>query len=214
MTMLTVGEIAERIRDPGEPLAAVIERLRYWAKAGLLKPVGKRKPGTGHHRRYSRRAVLDAAILNKLHLHFGVEAPRLQHCDSALDLAAKHMSDFHLYDGQRFYLTIGVLYKDADATIPTAIYSLLQRVDVVRDRAAPDDRPGVPESYRPHLNVKLPDALEFGIVINLSSLYQRLAFPPEEAEQRERAERRWPEAARIRTAGFFSSIDLEDGDNG
>jgi hypothetical protein len=147
-----------------------------------------------------------------LHRHFGVDAPRLRHCDSALDLAASRLADFHLCDGERFYLTIGVLYKDA--TNPTEIFSELHRVDIVRDRAEPNDRPGVPEAYRPHLHVKLPDALEFGIVINLSSLYERLAFPPDEKEDREFAYKLFPGAARIKSAGFFSSADLEDEENG
>ena len=216
MANLTAGEIAVRIQEPGEDLKVIAERLRTWTKEGLLKPIGKRNPGTGRHHQYPKRALLDAAILSKLHRHFGIWAPRLPHSDRALDLAAKHISDFHLYDGILIYLTIGLLYKDEKASSPTEAFSEIQYVNVVESRksAAPNRSPKVPLAFRPHRHIGLPELLEFGIVINLTSLYQRLAFPLAEAENTESFYKIFPGARRIRTAGFFSSADLEEEDNG
>jgi len=214
MTTLTPKEVALRIQERGENLKVISERLRTWTKEGLLKPIGKRNPGTGRHLRYPKRAVVDAAILSKLHRHFGIWAPRLQYCAGALDLAAQHIADFHLFDGKLIYLYIGVLYKDKKKTFPTEIFSQLQYVNIVNARAAPDNTPGVPEAFRPRLHIGLPELLEFGIVINLSSLYQRLAFPPDEKEARDEALKLFPEAARIKTAGFLSDAISEDDENG
>jgi hypothetical protein len=214
--MLTARQIALRIQDPGEDLRVIGERLRTWTKEGLLKPIGKRNPGTGRYLRYPKRAVVDAAILSKLHRHFGIWAPRLQYCASALDLAVKHISDFHLYDGTLIYLTIGVLYKDENASLPTELFSELQYVNInnARKGAAPNPSLRVPKAFRPHRLIGLPELLEFGIVINLTSLYRRLAFPSAEAEKAEKFYQRFPDARRIVNAGFFSSMDLENNEDG
>jgi hypothetical protein len=42
------------------------ERLRHWARMGLLAPVGETNPGTGFHRRYGEDAIVRAAVLNVL----------------------------------------------------------------------------------------------------------------------------------------------------
>ena len=44
----------------------MVERLRTWTDAGLLKPAGERNPGTGKPRQYDAAVVFDAAILNSL----------------------------------------------------------------------------------------------------------------------------------------------------
>ena len=76
MTSITVGDIARRIREPGEELSAVIDRLRNWTKEGLIKPVGDRSPGTGRKRLYPERAIIDAAILSRLARYYGIWAPK------------------------------------------------------------------------------------------------------------------------------------------
>ena len=63
---LTVAELADVIRRPDADRAAVIERLRTWTDAGLLKPAGEQNPGTGRARHYDRATIYDAAILNSL----------------------------------------------------------------------------------------------------------------------------------------------------
>ena len=42
------------------------ERLKHWARVGLLEPSGEQFPGTGRHRRYDRDAVTTAAVLTAL----------------------------------------------------------------------------------------------------------------------------------------------------
>jgi DNA-binding transcriptional MerR regulator len=65
-TLVAVSEIAELIVPPGAGRAAVIERLRAWADAGLLKPAGELNPGTGRHRVFLDTEILVAALLNTL----------------------------------------------------------------------------------------------------------------------------------------------------
>ncbi len=63
---LTVAQLADVIGRPGTDRAAVVERLRFWTDAGLLKPAGERNPGTGRPRQYDDAMAFDAAILNSL----------------------------------------------------------------------------------------------------------------------------------------------------
>jgi hypothetical protein len=61
--MVTVGEIAERLRRPEADARAVSEKIRHWIREGLLFPVGDRNPGIGVHRRLEEPAVIDCAVL-------------------------------------------------------------------------------------------------------------------------------------------------------
>jgi hypothetical protein len=63
---LAVSEIADRILAPGADKAALVERLRYWTREGLLSPIGHKHPGTGRQRQYEESAVFVAAVLNVL----------------------------------------------------------------------------------------------------------------------------------------------------
>jgi len=58
---LTVGEIAECIREPSEDLTVVVDRLRNWTGEGLLKTLDH-NPGTGRKRLYPEKALVDAAL--------------------------------------------------------------------------------------------------------------------------------------------------------
>ncbi len=200
--LLTAGEIATRIQEPGEDLRTIGERLRSWTKEGILKPSGKRNPGTGRHLQYPERVVIDAAILSKLAKHFGIWAPRMQHCDSALDLAAKEVNVFEetlKKDGKLIYLTIGVLYKDKNSRIPSEIFSEIQRVDILKSKknAAPNRRLPDNHPWREHRHIGVPELLEFGIVINLTSLLQRLGFSTEVLDASEDFYSMFPEARRL-----------------
>jgi hypothetical protein len=64
--LLTVRDIAKRIRRDGEDLEAVVNRLRNWTKEGLLEFSGDKHPGTGRTRLYPKDAVIDALVLNAL----------------------------------------------------------------------------------------------------------------------------------------------------
>jgi len=66
MTTVTVGELAQCLRQPGEDLTAAADRLRNWTKEGLIRAIGEKHPGTGRKRRYSAAAALDAVLLQVL----------------------------------------------------------------------------------------------------------------------------------------------------
>jgi hypothetical protein len=61
---ITVREIAQLTGHAGSK--PFIERLHYWTREGLLKPVGERSPGRGKRVTYPDTAARDAAILNTM----------------------------------------------------------------------------------------------------------------------------------------------------
>jgi DNA-binding transcriptional MerR regulator len=61
---ITVREIAERTGHAGSK--PFIERLHYWTREGLLKPVGERSPGKGKRVTYPDTAVQHALILGAM----------------------------------------------------------------------------------------------------------------------------------------------------
>lgn len=66
MRTVTVKSIALGIRRPHEELQDVINRVRNWAKEGLLKPVGDKSPGTGKSLQYPESAIGIARALSML----------------------------------------------------------------------------------------------------------------------------------------------------
>jgi DNA-binding transcriptional MerR regulator len=87
---LTVSEIAERIAKGGAAKRALIRRLRHWTKEGLLKPIGKRHPGTGSHREYYDWALEDAVLLNAM-ADLGLQVDIMR---TALAVASQIRSDW------------------------------------------------------------------------------------------------------------------------
>jgi hypothetical protein len=73
---ITVREIAEKVRRPGEDVARVVERIRNWTDLGLLAPVGRKNPGTGKHRVYASSSLADALVLSILTDAVGLQAFR------------------------------------------------------------------------------------------------------------------------------------------
>jgi hypothetical protein len=65
-SLLTVRDIAKRIRRDDEDLEVVVNRLRNWTKEGLLEFSGNKHPGPGKTRRYPEDAVTDALVLSAL----------------------------------------------------------------------------------------------------------------------------------------------------
>jgi hypothetical protein len=63
MTILLASELAARVQMPGENPIRVLNRIRNWAKLGLLKPAGDRPAGGGRALLYGDDALLDAMIL-------------------------------------------------------------------------------------------------------------------------------------------------------
>jgi uncharacterized protein YciI len=76
MTSLSVKDIAEKVQRIDESLQAAVDRLRNWTKEGLLSTAGEKHPGTGRPRKYSRDALLEAALLEILTGNIGMSAAR------------------------------------------------------------------------------------------------------------------------------------------
>jgi hypothetical protein len=73
-TTLTVKDIAERTKRPGEELQTAIDRLRNWSDQGLISQIGEESPGKGRARRYGHDALLEAALLEVLTGAIGIPA--------------------------------------------------------------------------------------------------------------------------------------------
>jgi hypothetical protein len=66
MTAITVRALAERIREPGDNITSVVDRIRNWTDEGLLTLVGGDSPGTGRRRIYAQNAVCEVVLLSIL----------------------------------------------------------------------------------------------------------------------------------------------------
>jgi hypothetical protein len=64
---ITVGEIANALRDIEPDTAMLVERIRNWTKQRILSPSDNANAGTGKHMRYARDvAPYELALLNAL----------------------------------------------------------------------------------------------------------------------------------------------------
>jgi hypothetical protein len=163
---LTAGEIAVRIQQPGEDLRAISERLRTWTKEGLIKPLGKRSPGTGRHHRYPERALIDAAILSQLSQQYGLwgkKAPLFT--NALLDKAVDELPKMSTHREKRriAYLVFG--------TIGGKFLGNVQIVNYPKARTDPAD-----------LRLMIPPTMDDAILINLNRLFERLGIPLEEVK--------------------------------
>jgi hypothetical protein len=131
-TVLSAGEIAERIARSPEDIATVRERLRTWTQDRLLLPTGTLRPGSGRHRRYAAGALLDAAILNKL-TDAGVRVssdllPALEQARQALARSAKgHWFLELIRDGSDHHAEV---YRAKTPRLPAAGVAII--VDLAR----------------------------------------------------------------------------------
>jgi hypothetical protein len=64
--LMTIGEVAARVRHLAADPFALAERCRHWSKLGLIIPADRQAEGTGRHKLYDVRAVYDAALLTVL----------------------------------------------------------------------------------------------------------------------------------------------------
>jgi len=71
----SVSDLARAVAR-GRPLAPVLHRVRNWARAGYLRPIGDQHPGTGYRRRFDRGALMDAVLLDALTGLAAMPAPR------------------------------------------------------------------------------------------------------------------------------------------
>lgn len=71
----SVSDLARAVAR-GRPLAPVLHRVRNWARAGYLRPIGDQHPGTGYRRRFDRGALMDAVLLDALTGLAGMPGPK------------------------------------------------------------------------------------------------------------------------------------------
>jgi hypothetical protein len=86
---MTVSELAEQVRRPGEDLPALIAKLRNWTKEGLLAPEGDPHPGIGRSRVYPETAVADARALAVLADVIGIPAVKSKSFSDFFEFARK-----------------------------------------------------------------------------------------------------------------------------
>jgi len=122
MSGITVREIAERIRRPGEDLIKVVDRLRNWTDEDLLTPMGEKNPGTGKRRLYPKSAIVDALVLSVLTDAVGMHAVTGRSFAKLFKTAKSELQTDILATvgaGQRF-ITISLSRDDRGAEIGTS----------------------------------------------------------------------------------------------
>jgi DNA-binding transcriptional MerR regulator len=60
---MTVGEIAARLAPIAPDTEATIQKIRHWAREGIMEPVAQVHEGTGRHRLYAADDLYTSAIL-------------------------------------------------------------------------------------------------------------------------------------------------------
>ena len=153
-TLLTVRDIAERIRRSDEEIDAVVDRLRNWTKERLLEPAGERNPGTGRKRTYSETAVIDAAILTAL-TEWGIPAVK----------AAQ-------YGVGQTALAFGRMAV-AKAQKETPVFLVIARA-LGKSRVTAEQI-YVQSGGKP---LRIEEHAESAIVLNITSMLKRIAPPP------------------------------------
>jgi hypothetical protein len=95
---LTLAELAARVCSKDDNLASVTERIRHWARRGLLEGGD---PGRGGSRMFDRHAIIDAATMNTLSNVMGVAVLRMgrgtlaRMCDEVRKLAKNWAAGNH-----------------------------------------------------------------------------------------------------------------------
>jgi hypothetical protein len=186
VTIITVGEIARRVKEPGEDESVVIDRLRSWTKEGLLTLANERNPGTGRKRHYDERAIVEAAILSKLSRYFGIWAPRVNLFSmdgkpiGVLQLAAEELTTVKEVSakGKIIYLLAAILPKSRSEAARSDTLMEIMHVDEKKSLEYAISNRDLPrKAWRPHCTIPLPVLLDTGLIINLTRLFQKLRVP-------------------------------------
>jgi hypothetical protein len=182
MPTVTIGDIADRIALPREDKKAVRKRLTNWAKEGLLDYLGPKQPGSGSHREFEHETIVDAAVLSALRelgipairaiLLGGEERTMFFHCR----LAARR---WRSWSDTTFYLILKKAIGDVRPPVG-------QRSVEIQDRnPVPSEVIGGPvPSYLAHaviseLDIRLPNWVDAAVVVNLTKLFSRIDYSPE-----------------------------------
>jgi hypothetical protein len=169
MQKITIGDVAERIREPDEELLAVRGRLRFWVSQGIIKPEGDPKT-PGRHRHFGESAIICAGILSRLSHHYKISydsnPPMRQEFFLALEVArevAREISAVPVGKRPNAYL---VLWSEGDGK-KLSVHCQKQFIDL--------------KSRAPHA-VAIPPQANDAISINLTKLFKRIRVPLAEYE--------------------------------
>jgi hypothetical protein len=145
---LSARDIAEAISDTGEGQSLAFERVRHWAREGLLPLTGEKHPGTGRKRMFDASAFALARVLHEMAGYgIGVREPFFAAAAKVVRayLARLKTCAFEAKDAS-VYLIIEIVGSNASA-----------RLDV-QEKSAGEHRPKID-----------PDATS-ALVLNLSKL--------------------------------------------
>jgi hypothetical protein len=190
MQKITIGEIAERVRDVDEELLAVRGRLRFWVAEGIIKPEGNPK-APGRHRHFGERAIIIAGILSHLAHRYGISwtprdpSPRSKMFLVALEEAKKLRSPAD--ENQKAFL---VLWSEGGVEKRASVNCAVRYVDL---------------KSKSRQFVEIPLEANDAIVIDLTRLFGRIGVPLVESElinhhekEVERLRKKFPSYGRIK----------------
>jgi hypothetical protein len=141
----------------------------------------RRNPGTGVHRTYPERAIVDAAILSLLSKFFGASAPMVLFT-GALDLAVDQLPKAK-YAAEKdppedIFLLIAVMKGQEGEPLhaPWQVKAEIQYVEM-------DDRSRPKDAAPPNRILKIPPLMSGGLFVNLTDLFERVRVPLDEYER-------------------------------
>jgi hypothetical protein len=159
--VITVRDIARRVRRDGEDIDVVLNRLRNWTKEGLLPPLGDKHPGAGKSRFYPQYAAVDAAVIGAL-AAAGVPAVRAGSASGAYSIVLSLARSAYYRE-----------FKTREAASETMFLIVFNADGAVYDAAA--DHAAVTCAPNGRVNVPLTAVdSDVTIFINLSNLFRRI----------------------------------------
>jgi DNA-binding transcriptional MerR regulator len=169
---ITIGDVAERIREPDEDLLAVRDRLRAWVREGIIKPETAQKE-PGRHRYYGESAIICAGILSRLSHHYEISYASKNPMKAMFLLAVEEARNVSAQsdEGREIFL---VLWSEGDGK-KLSVHCQKQYIDLKSKRL-----------------VEIPPEANDAIVINLTQLFRRIGVPLAEVEQLERLQKKFP----------------------
>jgi hypothetical protein len=175
MQKITIGEIAERVRDADEELLAVRGRLRFWVAEGIIKPEGNPK-APGRHRHFGERAIIIAGIMSHLAHHYGISwgSRELRNKMFLVALEFSRNLKAPTDENRKGFL---VLWSEGGDETRASVNCQLQYVDL---------------KSKSRQSVEIPLEANDAIVIDLTRLFRRIGVPLAETEQLERLQKKFP----------------------
>jgi hypothetical protein len=180
---LTVRDIAKRIRQPGEALDPIVERLRNWTDVGILETGDEKNPGIGRRRHYTEAAVVDAFILSEL-TEWGIPAVHIanMHAKQAdtgkalpvLRLARMAFEQVEARERAGEWCWLSVSRTRDKKLGPTAI------LHFTRDIYDPPQSRRIADRKRSFEDLGIPNWSPSSVVLNLTEMFKQLRKNPVE----------------------------------